>query len=135
LSAGGAAARLGAEGPARKEGKIMKRTHLLTALCGVALLSAAPAFAQSRPAGTMGSGDMAGHDMSGSTNRPHMMHHARGGRAASDTGNGAVDDLNNQSLQAAQAGQDFTGGGAMAAPAGGPPAGGGMGGAPMPKPH
>ena len=95
----------------------MVRTRLLQAACAVALLAAAPAFAQTNtaPADTgvdntpnvpsahdrsatprMGSGG--GHSM-------HRMMHSR-----SDTSqNSAVDQLNDQSYQAVQNGQPYTG--------------------------
>jgi hypothetical protein len=90
----------------------MISTRLLPLLGGIALLAAAPAFAQSdtKPADT---------GAAGATNTPaqqepatHPMHHAmrqamRSGRTDTSQ-DSAVDQLNNQSYQAAQQGQSFT---------------------------
>ncbi len=123
----------------------MAQSRLLQAVCTAALLAAAPAFAQQTttppagaaptapaahdgtmaPGGKMGSMDGTGssmghHRMHRSAMRDHSTGAMHGGR--SDTSQDAVvDQLNNQSYQAAQQGQAFSsaGSGGMMAPAGG----------------
>jgi hypothetical protein len=126
----------------------MAKSGLLRAACTVALLAAAPAFAQTatQPADT-GAGNMpnapAAHDSSGmspgmkmgsstdgesSGTMSHQSTHrsAMGGghesmHSRNDTSqNAAVERLNDQSFQAAQSGQAYTGSGTMGS--------GGMGG-------
>ena len=126
----------------------MHKGRLLASICSVGLLAAAPAFAAETPdTGTNAPATDTG------TNHPathhgmhHAMHHgthhmAKAGSGKSDTSqNAAVEDLNQQSLQAAREGHDLSmggggmgGGGAGAAPgapAAPPGAMGGPGGAP-----
>ncbi len=91
----------------------MASIRLLQVACAVALLATAPAFAQSSaPGGTSGAttpGDMraapSGHAMHKSAMAHHKMHGAQGASAQDS----AVDRLNDQSYQAAQQGQAFTG--------------------------
>jgi hypothetical protein len=97
----------------------MAKARLLQAVCAVALLAAAPAFAQQSttqpaaqpnmaPADNTGSGngssDSAG---SQSTHRAAMRGHPTNARTDTSQ-NAAVDQLNEQSFQAAQRGQAFS---------------------------
>jgi hypothetical protein len=92
----------------------MAKARLLQAACAVALLAATPAFAQPTttqpnmaPADKM---DQTGGGMdSHSTHRSAMSGHS-GMHARNDSSqNAAVDQLNDQSFQAAQRGQSFSG--------------------------
>ena len=102
----------------------MPKTHLLPAVCAVALLAAVPAFAQGTMQGNgmqgqgsdsnaagmttgSGGGGMSDQDMSGMS-RHSGMRATRGDRRP-DAQNADVDHLNEQSLQAAQQGQSFNG--------------------------
>ena len=111
----------------------MARTHLLQAVCTVALLAAGPALAQRPEAGmtnssgqpnpmaqqnaqnsTMTPADNTGTGAPGSmegraTHRSAMTRSMRGGPNAQDA---AVDRLNDQSYQAAQQGQTWSANGA-----------------------
>jgi hypothetical protein len=102
----------------------MANPRLLRAVCTIALLAAAPAFAQTNtPAsGTPDTNNAAapaptaGHTMHHSGMTHHRMHAATKAPTSQDA---AVDRLNEQSFQAAQQGQSFTGpSGAMTMPAG-----------------
>lgn len=116
----------------------MAKTHLLQAVCTVALLAAAPAFAQTNTQmgttgagmGTTGAGgapnsamshDMGPADSSGSGSHAAMMgkHHASmmhdsgamHARNSDRSQDAAVDQLNDRSYQAAHQGQAFNGSG------------------------
>jgi hypothetical protein len=94
----------------------MANTRLLQGLCALALLAAAPAFAQSEEKSSMG---QAGTTAS-SAPTPPAPHPARHGTVmrsshkmhspspSADTGEAAVNRLNDQSYQAAQQGQPYT---------------------------
>jgi hypothetical protein len=99
-----------------KQGDIMLKMRLLPAICGVALLAAVPAFAQSQGGQSQGgmSGGMSQDDSIAGSGRGHtrsMQHSAR----SADSETSAIDQLNAQSLQSARQGQNFsgTGGGGM----------------------
>ena len=104
----------------------MTRTSLLTTVCAVTLLAAAPAIAQTQtPDATTGSTDGAPR---------HTMHHQgmdRSGKTmhgeSATSQDGAVDDLNSQSYAAAQKGQPFNGNGSTAGSSDGMMKSGGMG--------
>ena len=113
----------------------MIRARLLPLMGGIALLAAAPAFAQTetKPA-DMGAGGTVNapgqHDsMQQGSMESHPMHHAmrhamRSGKSDASQ-DSQVDQLNDQSYQAAQQGQAFTGAGNdSAAPANGSGTGG-----------
>jgi hypothetical protein len=92
----------------------MAKARLLQAVCTVAMLAAAPAFAQTNMQPADPGSDQSTSATSHSTHR--SAGHAgatRGGRDSSQ--NAAVDRLNDQSFQAAQQGQPFSapGGGSM----------------------
>jgi hypothetical protein len=115
----------------------MAKSHLLSAVCTVALLAASPVFAQSSTqAGETAAGRAAGgaapsstgpagvekpmHNMDmGKHQHPGMMHGSKGDRSQ----DAMVDRLNERSYQAAQQGQSFSlpaaGSGDAAMPAGG----------------
>jgi hypothetical protein len=104
----------------------MRKTPLLQAICTVALLAAAPAFAQSTPpAPTDNSGNApgGGAPTAQETQPKHpsgTMHRRSAKRSGrTDTSqNEAVDRLNDQSYQASQRGETFSGGGADTGSAG-----------------
>ena len=110
----------------------MTKTRLIQAVCTVALLAAAPAaFAQTNTApGAAGAGNVpnapgAAAPSDTTTMSPaermgsdHRMHHAEMGHTgrsmhsrADTSQDSAVDQLNDQSLQAARSGQAYNGGG------------------------
>jgi hypothetical protein len=128
----------------------MLKTRLLQAVCTVAMLAAVPAFAQSNtpPADTGSAGPTA--DESHATHHSARAHRPGAMQSGKSTASqdAAVDRLNEQSYQAAQKGESFTGGGSdqgspgatnpsgsgsMNTMPGGPPPGGGPAG-PTPKP-
>src|SRR5690348_2272622 len=92
----------------------MEKARLLQAVCTVAVLAAAPAVAQTdtAPASKMGSPDGSNSSSAMSTHSSHrsgmgsrstgMMH-----SKADSAGDAAVDQLNDQSYQAAQRGEAF----------------------------
>ena len=127
----------------------MAHTRLIKAVCTVAMLAAAPAWAQSNnppaapaapgtapsnmapsaaPSGSMdngtGKGTMNGH----MTHRSAMSHGSMHGAGSATSQDAAVDRLNEQSYQAAQQGQAFSTGGSGSMSQ--PPASGNMNGAP-----
>lgn len=81
---------------------MMNKVHWLAVACGLALLAAGPAVAQSSPG-----------DSGATTPAPHAahqsMHAARGGQSATAQ-DAEVDRLNDQSYQAAQQGRTFSAG-------------------------
>ena len=95
----------------------MTRTSLLTTVCAVTLLAAAPAIAQTQtPDGSTGNTDgTARHTMhhQGMDHAGKTMH----GESATSQ-DGAVDDLNSKSYAAAQRGQPFNANGPAAGSAG-----------------
>jgi hypothetical protein len=105
----------------------MAKTHLLPAVCTVAMLAAVPALAQTPQTGMTGSASQGGADASAMHNG-HPMHHSAMGHSTgamhgrSDSSqDAAVDRLNEQSYQAAQQGQSFgadAGPGPMSTPGG-----------------
>ncbi len=93
----------------------MITTRLLPLLGGIAFLAAAPAFAQTqtKPADTGAPNTVNAPVEHGSMSPPHPMYHSsrqamRSGRADSSQ-DATVDQLNDQSYQAAQQGQAFNG--------------------------
>jgi hypothetical protein len=117
----------------------MEKMRLFQAACTVAMLAAVPALAQApandsstAPSSPTGAASTAPADNASPPATGHAMHgsamrHRTGmKRGTSDTSqNDAVDRLNDQSFQAAQQGQTFTGGGSDAGSPAAPPMGGG----------
>jgi hypothetical protein len=93
----------------------MTRTRLHLAICAVSVLAAAPAFAQGNHADPQEDSAVQNPGMSARTpdmkaSREHMKpggSHAARSASTDRNGDSAVDKLNEQSLQAARAGQAF----------------------------
>jgi hypothetical protein len=105
----------------------MAKTRLLGAICTVAMLAGAPAFAQTnRPTGDTGAGGAPNNPTNAPTTAPapnsypatesHSTHRHSAMRARNDLSqDSAVNRLNDESYQAAQKGQAFTVGGSSGA--------------------
>jgi hypothetical protein len=87
----------------------MAKARLLQAVCAVALLAAAPAFAQQSTTQPPAQPSMAPADDTGSAGSHHAAMREHAMHARTDTSqDSAVDQLNDQSFQAAQRGQSFS---------------------------